>query len=387
MSGALPDAASLSRAVYSGWACVHCGASLALRGGVPAGRAEGHSGAHDLSVEVYACPPTSGCGPSRRATPSATARAVVPHPQSRKANEMTAPLRFAWLEVTGRCNLECTHCYADSSPRGTHGTMTVSDWAGTITQLAAMGARDVQFIGGEPLLYPRIVHLIIHAREAGLTVEVFSNLTAVSETQWQVFKEYDVRLATSYYSDTAADHDAVTDRKGSHARTRANIMRAQELGLTLRGGVIQVRPQQRAVQAQQDLKELGLTVVGADRTRAFGRASRGATPTMADLCGHCADGKVAVGPDGDVWPCVLGRFISLGNVKATPLADIWAGPATRRARSEIEAAHGNMPAQSCTPPQFLPMCGPCSPCVPSVGHCDPRIADAPAATIGSPSGD
>ncbi|WP_399139061.1 SPASM domain-containing protein [Streptomyces sp. NBUA17] len=200
-------------------------------------------------------------------------------------------------------------------------------------------------------------------------------------------KSYDVRLATSYYSDTAADHDAVTARKGSHTRTRASIQRAQQVGLALRGGVIQVRPEQRTVQAQQDLNELGLTVVGADRSRAFGRAGRGAAPTMADLCGHCADGKVAIGPDGDVWPCVLGRFISLGNVKGAPIADIWSGPATRRARSEIQAAHGNLPAQSCTPPQFLPMCGPCSPCVPSVGHCDPRVADGPAATIGSPAGD
>ncbi|WP_370748229.1 SPASM domain-containing protein [Streptomyces sp. MnatMP-M17] len=60
-------------------------------------------------------------------------------------------------------------------------------------------------------------------------------------------------------------------------------------------------------------------------------------PTVADLCGQCAQGKLAIGPDGDVWPCVIGRFISLGNVLVSPLKDIWAGPATRRARAEIEA--------------------------------------------------
>ncbi len=65
MSGALPDAATLPRNVYSGWACVHCGTSLAVTGGVSAGRASGRSGAHDLSVEVYCCPPLSGCGPTR----------------------------------------------------------------------------------------------------------------------------------------------------------------------------------------------------------------------------------------------------------------------------------------------------------------------------------
>ncbi|GAA2127114.1 hypothetical protein [Streptomyces synnematoformans] len=60
----------------------------------------------------------------------------------------TVPLRFAWLEVTGRCNESCGHCYADSGPQGTHGTMTVPDWERTIRQLAEIGALDVQFIGG-----------------------------------------------------------------------------------------------------------------------------------------------------------------------------------------------------------------------------------------------
>jgi hypothetical protein len=61
----LPDAVTLTRAQHSGWACCFCGASLAA-GGVLAGRAEGRMGAHDMSVDVYACPPRRGCGPERR---------------------------------------------------------------------------------------------------------------------------------------------------------------------------------------------------------------------------------------------------------------------------------------------------------------------------------
>ncbi|MEU8728781.1 hypothetical protein AB0C68_05295 [Streptomyces tendae] len=65
MSTALPDAAALSRAVYSGWACVHCGASLA-RGGAPAGRAIGQIGAVRLDVDVYQCLPGRGCATAGR---------------------------------------------------------------------------------------------------------------------------------------------------------------------------------------------------------------------------------------------------------------------------------------------------------------------------------
>ncbi|MCF3177553.1 radical SAM protein [Streptomyces sioyaensis] len=295
------------------------------------------------------------------------------------------PLKFAWLEVTGFCNEHCDHCYADSSPQGTHGTMTVDDWKGAIDQLADIGARDVQFIGGEPTLYPHLHELISHAHGAGLAIEVFSNLTYVREHLWDVFTRCGVKLATSYYSDSAQDHDKVTNLRGSHRRTRANIKKALSLGVPLRGGIVAVHTPQRVHEAAEDLTTLGVQHVGGDRTRAFGRGSNGAYPTVDDLCGHCALGQCAIGPDGNVWPCVLGRFITLGNVRETPLAEIWNSPRTAEARAEIAAAQVLKSAQACTPPQFLPSCGPCSPCVPSVGHCDPQEATPATATIGAPA--
>ncbi|WP_228387387.1 radical SAM protein [Streptomyces katsurahamanus] len=143
----------------------------------------------------------------------------------------TSTLRFAWLEVTGFCNLECTHCYADSSPKGTHGTMTPDDWKSAIDQLADLGTESIQFIGGEPCLYPHLAELIAHARHRAIDgIEVFSNLTHVSDSLWACFVEHRADLATSYYSDQAVEHDAVTARRGSHTRTRANIEKAQAPG-------------------------------------------------------------------------------------------------------------------------------------------------------------
>jgi hypothetical protein len=37
-------------------------------------------------------------------------------------------LQFVWLEITGKCQLECLHCYAESGPGGTHGAMTAANW-------------------------------------------------------------------------------------------------------------------------------------------------------------------------------------------------------------------------------------------------------------------
>src|SRR5438045_3225579 len=72
-------------------------------------------------------------------------------------------LRFLWLELTGRCNLHCVHCYADSSPTSNHGTMTTHDWEVVLDQAQELGVRKVQFIGGEPTLHPGFRELVIRA--------------------------------------------------------------------------------------------------------------------------------------------------------------------------------------------------------------------------------
>ncbi len=73
---------------------------------------------------------------------------------SRKPAEVRPGLSFLWLEITGRCGLSCSHCYARSGPSGSHGTMTADDWRSVISQAAGLGVSMVQFIGGEPTLHP-----------------------------------------------------------------------------------------------------------------------------------------------------------------------------------------------------------------------------------------
>lgn len=131
-------------------------------------------------------------------------------------------VRFMWMEITGRCQLRCTHCYADSGPEGGHGTMTITDWKRVIDEAAVLGVRMVQFIGGEPTLHPALAVLVDHALARDLEVEVFTNLVHVTPRLWETFSRPGVRLATSWYSDDPVEHVAITGRR-SHARTRAGI--------------------------------------------------------------------------------------------------------------------------------------------------------------------
>ncbi len=157
-----------------------------------------------------------------------------------------------------------------------------------------------------------------HALDRAVRVEVYSNLVYVPETLWKVFSQPGVRLATSYYSNEAQQHEQITQRRGSYARTRTNIREALRRSIPLRVGVIEVRDSQRIERACAELAALGVTDVHVDRLRRVGRGANQEPSDVNELCGHCAQGVVAVSPTGEVWPCVFARWMPLGNVRTTP---------------------------------------------------------------------
>ncbi|MEV4072911.1 radical SAM/SPASM domain-containing protein [Nonomuraea fuscirosea] len=249
------------------------------------------------------------------------------------ARPALASVWFLELELTQRCQLRCPSlCYADAGPTKGHGQMTCADWERLLDTAPAAGITTVQLIGGEPTVHPDFSRLAEHALGVGLRVQVYSNLYRVTGPLWELYSHPDVTLATSYYSDVAAEHDRITDRRGSHARTRANILRAIERGIALKVGIVDLGgPGQRADEAREEMIGMGAAHVGApDRIRAVGRAARtmGVRSNVNELCGQCGDGRAAVSWNGDVRMCVLSRFLpSAGNVRTTRLADIFGSAA------------------------------------------------------------
>ncbi|MFE2870945.1 radical SAM/SPASM domain-containing protein [Embleya sp. NPDC059259] len=244
-----------------------------------------------------------------------------------------------WLDLTRKCQLRCTHCYNASGPEGNHGSMTREEWISALDQAAAYGVRNVQFIGGEPTLHPDFPDLVDHALTIGLHVEVFSNLVHVSDECWEIFQRRGLSLATSYYSDRADDHDAVTQRR-SHRRTRANIATAVRLNIPVRVGVIASDDRQDVDEARRDLTALGVTKLRVDHVRPFGRGAHGLAPDAANLCGRCGDGRAAISPTGEVSPCVFSDWMSVGNIRSAPLASILGRNAMKQANASILAKTG-----------------------------------------------
>jgi MoaA/NifB/PqqE/SkfB family radical SAM enzyme len=203
-------------------------------------------------------------------------------------------LDFLWLEVTEKCNLRCVHCYAESGPqRRLHERMSPKDWEDVLDQAAMLGCRAVQFIGGEPTMYPALPTLIGRARALGFdTVEVYTNGTMFKARVKDALVQHKVNLAFSVYAADSEAHNRVTQQTGSFESTLASIQWALDCGLAVRAGIIEMEANAgHAVRAKEMLRAMGVTRVGIDRARGVGRGAKEhrTEAPYGELCEHVGE--------------------------------------------------------------------------------------------------
>jgi len=310
-------------------------------------------------------------------------------------------LDFIWLELTNQCNLQCVHCYSESDQWSNSVDLLVkSDYLDIINSAAKLGCRKIQFIGGEPTLNKDLPHFIETARQIGYSfIEVYTNLTRLSDSLLQCFIECDVSVATSIYSHSAVVHDRITKRIGSHDRTLRNIDRLLNACVEVRAGMIVMEENKHDIEETLDfLRARGVEKCGTDRLRKFGRGGDNYSKNdslLTELCGSSWSASVCVAPDGRVSPCIMSKDWSIGSVLEESFEVIVQSNNLKKIRSQIyeqvwlpiaaknedstEDVNYNS-ENSCNPecrPNCVPSCNPacspnCSPCFPS-GKCNPQL--------------
>jgi radical SAM protein with 4Fe4S-binding SPASM domain len=265
-------------------------------------------------------------------------------------------LHFMWLEITPRCNLRCLHCYASSGPHSslqknqnhTEPELSTSDWLKIIEDGARIGCRDIQFIGGEPLLKKDIYLLMQRAKDCGYQyIELYTNATRLQEKDIKFLAAIDVKVATTVYSCNQKTHDKITGVKGSYQKTLQAIKKMLEQKIPTRVAVIAMK------QNQGELKEtltfldgLGVRTGCPDPVRPSGRGKdmeiipdRLPEEYSKITCkpnftinkkefirnhfyNPCWAGKIAVIANGDVLPCIFARDHTAGNLKGMTLKEL-----------------------------------------------------------------
>jgi len=96
-----------------------------------------------------------------------------------------------------------------------------------------MGAGDVAFSGGEPLLWPHLLDVTEMAIKHGLRVTIYTsgNAENFDRTAARLHGLGASRFIFSLFGNTAEGHDRVTRRRGSFDRTRQSMRKASSVGL------------------------------------------------------------------------------------------------------------------------------------------------------------
>jgi MoaA/NifB/PqqE/SkfB family radical SAM enzyme len=251
-------------------------------------------------------------------------------------------LYLVWLELTNVCNLECVHCYCESGPdvRVTQ-PLTHDEYCAVIDSVADYGCREIQFIGGEPTLYKQLIPLIERARQRGMGVEIFTNATFLSNALLAACKRLNVRFATSFYSHNPAVHDAITTKSGSFEKTVSGIKKIVAAGLSIRAEIILMDENINDLAAASTLlKSLGVDTIRANRQISVGRAAKDVPlqGKSVGLCGRCGDGRIAIAPDGQIYPCIMSRGNSLGSIRSNSISEIMQGKTLQIFRKRFPAS-------------------------------------------------
>ncbi len=257
-----------------------------------------------------------------------------------------------FVELVGRCNERCSHCYAGSGPE-ISAALSKAECESIIDDAAELGFTRIQFTGGDPLLCKFLPELVERAQLREIaTREIYTNGLALSPALLDRLAPLSPCFAFSFYSHDPAIHDGITNTPGSYERTTDAIVRTLCLGLSARVAVIAMPENADDLEETLEyLRTLGVQSVSSSGTFGVGRGSHfepRAAPTGNAHGGGGGPGritgKLCVTYEGKVVPCIFNRDMELGDIRDRRLIDI--------------AVHPDHPRKSlATREQFLSQCG------------------------------
>jgi len=279
--------------------------------------------------------------------------------------DLPAPMAVLW-DLTGRCNLSCRHCIVSSDIEGPDGLST-DESRRLVDEMAAFGVRQLILSGGEPLVRPDFLELCRYAAGKGLSLQVATNATLVTETLAEELSKLGAMAQVSLDSRDPDVHDEFRGRPGAWLRTMDGIRYLVNAGVPV---TMAATVTTMSIDAIPDLYRLAAqTGITTFRILPFVPGGRGAswdslevspaamrdltsrltglrddiglqiapmefectlqppveTPIMDGLPIGC-DGARAyctVTSSGDVLPCNYFAGVKTENVKDKPFAEIW----------------------------------------------------------------
>ena len=245
------------------------------------------------------------------------------------------------LEITRRCNLSCSYCYAAADPRADENELSGSHIIDMLSEWLKHGLRGIEITGGEPLLHSDFWPILNYCLEEFPLVALLSNGTLADDNTVSRFAEHRDKLLISVSLDASDPdtHDRISGMPGAFERAVSTAGILIKKGLKVRIAMTVTPDNWREIEPTLLLaKEIGASWFGWSPAMPFGRgctvewdltsdeleelsgkelelleSHKGFVPAIPKVANHmpsswnCGIGwkNVVVGPSGLVRPCLL----------------------------------------------------------------------------------
>jgi radical SAM protein with 4Fe4S-binding SPASM domain len=258
------------------------------------------------------------------------------------------------IEFNRDCNFNCIYCYARNGVNGKQ-ELTEEEIRDVINQAKKIGVKKVIILGGEPMLYPRIMEMIEFIKGLDIQIELFTNGTNITETLAKKLSEKGVVVVLKLNTSDEKLQDILAGRKGAYRQIHTALDNLKKAGYpdTTPMGIStvicrqnfnelvqmwewlreqRISPYFEMITPQGKARENDCLSVGSDKIRdlffklsEIDREKYGHNwlPQPPLVGGQCLRHQFscAVNVYGDVSPCV-GVTIPVGNIREKKLADI-----------------------------------------------------------------
>jgi len=269
-----------------------------------------------------------------------------------RAMAANVPLQVQ-LELTGRCHMDCVHCYLDVK-RPPRDELTCDEVVRVLDELAAAGSMMLTLTGGEIFLRDDVLDIVAAARRRHFAVRLFTSGTLLNrELVARIAELRPAAVEISIYGLHHRAHDSVTRRPGSLRKSlrAAVLLRRAGVPVVLKSPMIDgtgdahfdlIDAARRigagysidpTLMSRRDggVEPLEVRPDPESVTRLFADSRLvpehtdahlpGPTPTSEAPCA-IARRVVRIAPNGDVHACSAFP-IPAGNVREASFAEIW----------------------------------------------------------------
>jgi pyrroloquinoline quinone biosynthesis protein E len=149
---------------------------------------------------------------------------------------MPEPPLAVLAEVTHRCPMQCPYCSNPLELERSGAELDTQSWCRVIREIADLGALQIHFSGGEPLVRKDLERMVEEARDAGLYANLITSAVLLAEQRLQSMVAAGIdHVQISFQDSEAAGGDRIGGYEGAHEKKvrAARMVRSAGLPLTL----------------------------------------------------------------------------------------------------------------------------------------------------------